>query len=118
MSKDRDVLTGEHFLNGDDACAEGAIAAGCRFFAGYPITPATEIAERMRQAISSEPIVHNGLEHRVTATVGVATVGEDRDFDAALRRADSALYQGKQAGRNCVRANSESDAPASPGRDG
>jgi 2-oxoglutarate ferredoxin oxidoreductase subunit alpha len=35
------------FINGDVACAEGAIAAGCRFFAGYPITPSTEIAERM-----------------------------------------------------------------------
>jgi 2-oxoglutarate ferredoxin oxidoreductase subunit alpha len=32
-------------IQGDQACAEGAIAAGCRFFAGYPITPATEIAE-------------------------------------------------------------------------
>lgn len=40
-------LTGEHYLLGDHACAEGAILAGCRFFAGYPITPATEIAERM-----------------------------------------------------------------------
>ncbi len=40
-------LTGEFFMSGDDACAEGAICAGCRFFAGYPITPATEIAERM-----------------------------------------------------------------------
>ena len=30
---------------GNHACAEGAIAAGCRFFAGYPITPSTEIAE-------------------------------------------------------------------------
>ncbi len=40
-------LTGEHFLLGDHACAEGAGLAGCRFFAGYPITPATEIAERM-----------------------------------------------------------------------
>ena len=37
----------DHFINGDFACAEGAIKAGCRFFAGYPITPATEIAERM-----------------------------------------------------------------------
>lgn len=37
----------ELFINGDVACAEGAISAGCRFFAGYPITPATEIAERM-----------------------------------------------------------------------
>ena len=31
-------------MQGDEACAEGAVAAGCRFFAGYPITPATEIA--------------------------------------------------------------------------
>jgi len=30
---------------GNHACAEGAMAAGCRFFAGYPITPSTEIAE-------------------------------------------------------------------------
>ena len=34
-------------MSGDEACAEGAISAGCTFFAGYPITPATEIAERM-----------------------------------------------------------------------
>jgi 2-oxoglutarate ferredoxin oxidoreductase subunit alpha len=34
-------------MNGDQACAEGALAAGCRFFAGYPITPSTEIAERL-----------------------------------------------------------------------
>jgi 2-oxoglutarate ferredoxin oxidoreductase subunit alpha len=40
-------LKGKWYLNGDVACAEGGIAAGCRFFAGYPITPATEIAERM-----------------------------------------------------------------------
>ena len=40
------VLTGEHYLDGDHACAEGGIAAGCRFFAGYPITPSTEVAER------------------------------------------------------------------------
>ena len=44
---EKGVLCGEYFLNGDAACAEGAISAGCRFFAGYPITPATEIAERM-----------------------------------------------------------------------
>ncbi len=38
-------------MNGDTACAEGAISAGCRFFAGYPITPATEIAERMAERL-------------------------------------------------------------------
>lgn len=34
-------------MTGDVACAEGALAAGCKFFGGYPITPATEIAEHM-----------------------------------------------------------------------
>jgi len=47
MNGEKGRLTGEHFMLGDHACAEGAILAGCRFFAGYPITPATEIAERM-----------------------------------------------------------------------
>ena len=43
------VLTGAHYLDGDKACAEGAIAAGCRFVAGYPITPSTEVAERISE---------------------------------------------------------------------
>jgi len=38
-------------LHGNEACAEGALLAGCRFFAGYPITPATEIAEVMAQRL-------------------------------------------------------------------
>ena len=35
------------FYQGNTACAEGALAAGCTFFGGYPITPSTEIAEHM-----------------------------------------------------------------------
>ncbi len=42
-SKDGKIL----LLQGNEALAEGALAAGCRFFAGYPITPASEIAEHM-----------------------------------------------------------------------
>ncbi len=42
----RGVLTGAHFLDGDHACAEGCLAAGARFAAGYPITPSTEVVER------------------------------------------------------------------------
>jgi len=34
-------------IQGNEACVKGAIRAGCRFFAGYPITPASEIAEQM-----------------------------------------------------------------------
>ncbi len=43
----RGVLAGTHYLDGDFACGEGAMAAGCRFVAGYPITPSTEIVERI-----------------------------------------------------------------------
>lgn len=39
------------FWQGNEACAEAAIAAGCRFFAGYPITPASEIAEHMAKQL-------------------------------------------------------------------
>lgn len=45
------VLTGSHFMDGDYAIAEGGLAAGCRFFAGYPITPSTETAERFASRI-------------------------------------------------------------------
>jgi 2-oxoglutarate ferredoxin oxidoreductase subunit alpha len=41
------VLAGVHYLDGDFACGEGAMAAGCRFVAGYPITPSTEVVERI-----------------------------------------------------------------------
>ena len=39
------------FILGNHAVVEGAIAAGCRFFAGYPITPANEISERMAERL-------------------------------------------------------------------
>ncbi len=38
-------------MQGNIAVAEGAIAAGCRFFAGYPITPSTEIAEHLARSL-------------------------------------------------------------------
>src|SRR5581483_9631152 len=45
------VLTGSHFLDGDHACCEGALAAGARFSSGYPITPSTEVVERFAARI-------------------------------------------------------------------
>ncbi|HPE65347.1 MAG TPA: hypothetical protein PK849_04140, partial [Synergistales bacterium] len=39
------------FWQGNEALAHGALAAGCRFFAGYPITPSTEIAEIMAEEL-------------------------------------------------------------------
>jgi 2-oxoglutarate/2-oxoacid ferredoxin oxidoreductase subunit alpha len=44
-------MTEFRFMQGNEAVSEGALAAGVRFFAGYPITPATEIAEHMSRRL-------------------------------------------------------------------
>ena len=54
---------GRYFMQGDEAVAEGAIAAGCRFYAGYPITPASEVIVR--------------IEKRLREVGGVYFQGED-----------------------------------------
>jgi len=41
----KDVFTGTYYIDGDVAAAYGALAAGCKFLGGYPITPSTEAAE-------------------------------------------------------------------------
>ena len=65
------VLTGKHFLTGDAACAEGALAAGCRFFAGYPITPATEIAEHMAKRLPEVGGLFIQMEDEIAAMAAV-----------------------------------------------
>ena len=65
------VLTGTHFMNGDEACAEGALAAGCRFFAGYPITPATEVAERMSRRLPEIGGVYIQMEDEMASMAAI-----------------------------------------------
>ncbi len=79
MSEDRAVLTGEHFISGDLACAEGALAAGCRFFGGYPITPATEVAERMARRLPEVGGVYIQMEDEIAsmnAILGASWAGK------------------------------------------
>jgi 2-oxoglutarate ferredoxin oxidoreductase subunit alpha len=45
------IAPGEYFLQGNEACTEAAITAGLKFFAGYPITPSTEIAEGLARRL-------------------------------------------------------------------
>jgi len=65
------VLTGEHFFIGDVAAAEGALAAGCRFFAGYPITPATEVAERMARRMPRVGGVYIQMEDEMASMAAI-----------------------------------------------
>jgi len=65
----RGVLTGEHFIDGDHACCEGALAAGARFAAGYPITPSTEVVERFAARVPTVGGTFIQMEDELAASI-------------------------------------------------
>ena len=65
----RGVLTGTHFIDGDHACCEGALAAGARFAAGYPITPSTEVVERFAQRVPTVGGCFIQMEDELAASI-------------------------------------------------
>ncbi len=67
----RGVLTGSHFLDGDHAACEGALAAGARFAAGYPITPSTEVVERFAQRIPKVGGTFIQMEDELAASITI-----------------------------------------------
>ncbi len=66
------VLTGAHFIDGDHACCEGALAAGCRFVAGYPITPSTEVVERIAWRFPEVGGVFIQMEDELASSIAIA----------------------------------------------
>ena len=96
------IITGE--LRGEDrACRYG----GEEFAAFLPDTSlggAFATAERIRAAIAKRRIIHNDAVIRATVSIGVAQLDErDGHHEDALARADAALYEAKEAGRNRVK---------------
>jgi 2-oxoglutarate ferredoxin oxidoreductase subunit alpha len=65
------VLTGSHFFDGDHACCEGALAAGCRFVAGYPITPSTEVVERFSRRIPLVGGIFIQMEDELASSIAI-----------------------------------------------
>jgi 2-oxoglutarate ferredoxin oxidoreductase subunit alpha len=65
------VLTGVHFLDGDHSCSEGAIAAGCRFVAGYPITPSTEVVERIAERFPFVNGIFIQMEDELASSIAI-----------------------------------------------
>jgi 2-oxoglutarate/2-oxoacid ferredoxin oxidoreductase subunit alpha len=58
-------------MQGNTACAEGALAAGCRFFGGYPITPSTEVAEHMARKLPKTNGVFISMEDEIASIASV-----------------------------------------------
>ncbi|MBN1398281.1 MAG: 2-oxoacid:acceptor oxidoreductase subunit alpha [Bacteroidetes bacterium] len=71
MQDESGVLTGAHFIDGDHACSEGAIAAGCRFVAGYPITPSTEVVERIAERFPFVGGVFIQMEDEIASSIAI-----------------------------------------------
>jgi 2-oxoglutarate ferredoxin oxidoreductase subunit alpha len=65
------VLTGTHFIDGDHSCCEGALAAGARFAAGYPITPSTEVVERFAMRIPTVGGTFIQMEDELAASITI-----------------------------------------------
>ncbi len=61
------IPPGDYYFSGDEAIAEGAIAARCGYFAGYPITPATEILERISIRFREVGAVFMQMEDEIAA---------------------------------------------------
>jgi len=69
---------GMHFMQGNEALAEAAIIAGCRFFAGYPITPASKIAEHMAKRLPQVDGIMIQMEDEIAsmaALIGASWTG-------------------------------------------
>lgn len=63
---------------------------------------AEDLADRIRERIADQKIVMDGQQVRITASFGIAPTESAGEIEAALRRADTALYAAKARGRNCV----------------
>ena len=58
-------------LQGNEACVKGALYAGCRFFAGYPITPSTEIIELMAEEMPTAGGVFIQMEDEIASACAI-----------------------------------------------
>ena len=75
---EKHTATNIYFWQGNEACAEAAIAAGCRFFAGYPITPASEIAEHLSKRLPQVGGIAIQMEDElasISAVIGASWTG-------------------------------------------
>jgi 2-oxoglutarate ferredoxin oxidoreductase subunit alpha len=69
---------GTYFMQGNEACVEAAIFAGASFFAGYPITPSTEIAEGLARRLPEEGGMFLQMEDElasIAAVIGASWTG-------------------------------------------
>jgi 2-oxoglutarate ferredoxin oxidoreductase subunit alpha len=68
------IKPGTHFWSGNEACVEAALIAGCRFFAGYPISPSNEIPEQLSERLPQVDGIFIQMEDEL-ASIGAVMGG-------------------------------------------
>jgi two-component system cell cycle response regulator len=88
-------------MRDDDFVARYGGEEFCAFLSDVEGKAAVRIAERIRSQLAAEPLDIRGRPHRLTVSIGVASV-RNGNIGRALQRADEALYVAKAEGRNRV----------------
>jgi 2-oxoglutarate ferredoxin oxidoreductase subunit alpha len=94
---------GNYFMMGNEAIVEGALYAGCRFFAAYPITPASEIGERMSTRMLQVGGVFIQMEDElgsISSLIGASFAGK-KAMTATSDVGFSLMQEGLSYGVNC-----------------
>ncbi len=78
------TMPGEKLIQGNEACVMGAIASGCNFYGGYPITPSSEIAEHMVRRMPKVGGVSIQMEDEISALASIigASLGGSKAMTA------------------------------------
>lgn len=69
-------------------------------------------AERLRQAIENNTVMHGEIPLRCTVSLGIAEIQSEGGLDEAIRAADMAMYAAKASGRNCIKTDRELESSA------
>ncbi|MBX3665015.1 MAG: diguanylate cyclase [Burkholderiales bacterium] len=94
-----------------DACGRLGGEEFAVLLTGAAPAAAVEFAERLRRGIAASAAMHEGCAIGVTVSIGVSALGkDDGSADAALQRADRALYRAKESGRDRVELDAGSAA--------
>jgi diguanylate cyclase (GGDEF)-like protein/PAS domain S-box-containing protein len=95
-----------------DACGRLGGEEFSILLTGAALPAAVEFAERLRRGIAGSPTLYEGLSLAVTVSIGIAALrAEDAGADAALLRADRALYRAKESGRDRIEVDTGAQQP-------
>jgi two-component system cell cycle response regulator len=113
--KDLSHVVRDNLIRGNDYFARYGGEEFCLLILGSPIERVQEIGERIRKTIQEYNFVYEGATIPVTISAGISIIRDtDKSWADVFNRADKALYESKNGGRNRVSTNLGEQQPQSP----